>query len=43
MPLILLRIPTKFQFHKGTIRTNVGQAANANVPQFQFHKGTIRT
>ena len=31
-----------FQFHKGTIRTDVGQRA-WRVRQFQFHKGTIRT
>ena len=32
-----------FQFHKGAIRTNVGLAQNASVPEFQFHKGAIRT
>ena len=32
-----------FQFHKGTIRTDVGGPPPAGVFQFQFHKGTIRT
>ena len=34
---------TKFQFHKGTIKT--GEAGNRKAFQgtFQFHKGTIKT
>ena len=33
----------EFQFHKGTIRTNLlAQLKNAELV-FQFHKGTIRT
>ena len=32
-----------FQFHKGTIKTNVVNAASNAVRAFQFHKGTIKT
>ena len=32
-----------FQFHKGTIRTEVITTANTASTVFQFHKGTIRT
>ena len=32
-----------FQFHKGTIRTDMGRAVEGIVLLFQFHKGTIRT
>ena len=36
-------IQLQFQFHKGTIRTEV-QVNNMKTGQkFQFHKGTIRT
>ena len=33
----------KFQFHKGTIRTNEELIGYLLVTEFQFHKGTIRT
>ena len=33
----------RFQFHKGTIRTEQGRADAAQHILFQFHKGTIRT
>ena len=33
----------RFQFHKGTIRTEVPEDATEENPLFQFHKGTIRT
>ena len=32
-----------FQFHKGTIRTEVLTVPQTGVGRFQFHKGTIRT
>ena len=32
-----------FQFHKGTIRTNIDAQAIDMFIEFQFHKGTIRT
>ena len=32
-----------FQFHKGTIRTNLLCSSATTVEKFQFHKGTIRT
>ena len=35
--------PIKFQFHKGTIRTDGGNKCSASSAVFQFHKGTIRT
>ena len=35
--------PQKFQFHKGTIRTNREKPCTDWHTQFQFHKGTIRT
>ena len=34
---------TRFQFHKGTIKTNVVAALVGSMPKFQFHKGTIKT
>ena len=34
---------TRFQFHKGTIRTMVSFVRVVLCPLFQFHKGTIRT
>ena len=34
---------TKFQFHKGTIKTVLAHAAHGNARRFQFHKGTIKT
>ena len=33
----------KFQFHKGTIRTNTALSFLFPLFLFQFHKGTIRT
>ena len=36
-------LASKFQFHKGTIRTCCPPCAGRNLHQFQFHKGTIRT
>ena len=33
----------KFQFHKGTIRTNGSIDIETKCIVFQFHKGTIRT
>ena len=33
----------KFQFHKGTIRTEEGWSNAYQSSPFQFHKGTIRT
>ena len=33
----------QFQFHKGTIRTNMLGSHAENSSEFQFHKGTIRT
>ena len=32
-----------FQFHKGTIKTNVIDLLSRLVHSFQFHKGTIKT
>ena len=32
-----------FQFHKGTIKTNVGADIAQGITRFQFHKGTIKT
>ena len=34
---------SKFQFHKGTIRTKVSWSFWSRTSLFQFHKGTIRT
>ena len=34
---------TKFQFHKGTIRTLQEGISVSQSLEFQFHKGTIRT
>ena len=36
-------ILTKFQFHKGTIRTLLRIGIHEQLHSFQFHKGTIRT
>ena len=33
----------KFQFHKGTIKTNISIPLYLNFEEFQFHKGTIKT
>ena len=33
----------KFQFHKGTIKTQAIKEANEAAVSFQFHKGTIKT
>ena len=33
----------KFQFHKGTIKTDTWTTAQVNAQAFQFHKGTIKT
>ena len=35
-------MPPSFQFHKGTIKTEYGNAQPI-APIFQFHKGTIKT
>ena len=40
--LKVMQSKTKFQFHKGTIRTNIMLRIKF-VDVFQFHKGTIRT
>ena len=32
-----------FQFHKGTIETDLSYRNLFNAPVFQFHKGTIET
>ena len=34
---------SKFQFHKGTIKTSVQRRSRGAAPTFQFHKGTIKT
>ena len=34
---------TRFQFHKGTIKTRVGRIGATKLLIFQFHKGTIKT
>ena len=36
-------VVSKFQFHKGTIRTLLRNTALSLSVRFQFHKGTIRT
>ena len=33
----------QFQFHKGTIRTDLSHRHMFTAQVFQFHKGTIRT
>ena len=33
----------KFQFHKGTIKTNFSMVSSWLISAFQFHKGTIKT
>ena len=43
MEISITTMETKFQFHKGTIRTlNPGETIKLGY-KFQFHKGTIRT
>ena len=37
------RTYTRFQFHKGTIKTDVTTAEKIYAALFQFHKGTIKT
>ena len=32
-----------FQFHKGTIKTDILREGETPYAQFQFHKGTIKT
>ena len=32
-----------FQFHKGTIKTDIQHEATSLDKKFQFHKGTIKT
>ena len=32
-----------FQFHKGTIKTQLANVSPQSVGTFQFHKGTIKT
>ena len=34
---------SRFQFHKGTIRTAGNHVGKVGINVFQFHKGTIRT
>ena len=34
---------SKFQFHKGSIKTVVGSVFIVNPSTFQFHKGSIKT
>ena len=34
---------TKFQFHKGTIKTGQPTRFKEQLMEFQFHKGTIKT
>ena len=34
---------SKFQFHKGTIKTDHGRNNRQPFAEFQFHKGTIKT
>ena len=45
LPLLCFTLfsSTKFQFHKGTIRTSDEPTEVFPVKLFQFHKGTIRT
>ena len=38
-----LSVPSRFQFHKGTIKTQVTTTADTLSSKFQFHKGTIKT
>ena len=33
----------RFQFHKGTIKTELRLKGYSNLSSFQFHKGTIKT
>ena len=33
----------EFQFHKGTIKTDLGRKGFCRRTKFQFHKGTIKT
>ena len=35
--------PALFQFHKGTIKTEVASGIKTQGRTFQFHKGTIKT
>ena len=35
--------PNKFQFHKGTIKTQRAPQGTGCDAKFQFHKGTIKT
>ena len=35
--------PSRFQFHKGTIKTPKWSILGSGVTTFQFHKGTIKT
>ena len=35
--------PREFQFHKGTIKTDLSHSDVFSVAPFQFHKGTIKT
>ena len=36
-------VMTRFQFHKGTIKTAYYAALRGDEFKFQFHKGTIKT
>ena len=40
---MLLLFETKFQFHKGTIKTLKSVNCYLFFVKFQFHKGTIKT
>ena len=33
----------QFQFHKGTIKTEIAEIDGQKTIKFQFHKGTIKT
>ena len=43
MEISITTMETKFQFHKGTIRTLQEGISVSQSLEFQFHKGTIRT
>ena len=34
---------SRFQFHKGTIKTSLSEQKQRALQAFQFHKGTIKT
>ena len=43
MSFCILKLPNKFQFHNGTINTNVSPFVIGIDMKFQFHNGTINT